>query len=307
MLLAAASTVALATGTTASPVQAAPSSKLPVVYSSLAAVIATTTKPDTPPPGANDWSCRSAAHPRPVILVHGTHANMRLNWNTLSPLLKNNGYCVFALNYGGLKFGQIGGTGDVVASAEELAVFVEKVRAATGADKVDFVGHSQGGMLPQYYVKFLGGGPTTNHIVGLAATSHGSTEFGISDLFVAMDKTWSGFAQLFDAVDGPAARQQLVGSEFVTKLTSVPDTVPGVKYTMIATKYDNTVTPYQSAFLDGPETTNIVVQDQCRTDLTDHLAMAYDHVALRDVLNALDPAHAQRPACFPIVTPFLGG
>ena len=49
-------------------------------------------------PGANDFACRSAAHPVPVILVHGTFGDMTVSWNALSPLLKSQGYCVFALD-----------------------------------------------------------------------------------------------------------------------------------------------------------------------------------------------------------------
>lgn len=37
-----------------------------------------------------------------------------------------------------------------------------------------------------------------------------------------------------------------------------------------------------------------------------HLATQFDHVALRDVLNALDPAHAVAPSCSPVL-PILGG
>src|SRR5580700_7308411 len=54
-----------------------------------------------PPAGANNWSCKpSAAHPYPVVLVHGLGATMGENWGYLSPLLAARGYCVFALTYG---------------------------------------------------------------------------------------------------------------------------------------------------------------------------------------------------------------
>ena len=52
--------------------------------------------------------------------------------------------------------------------------------------------------------------------------------------------------------------------------------------------------------------TNINLQSQCILDGADHLAVIYDPIALRDVLNALDPAHAVFPWCVPVF-PVLGG
>ena len=63
--------------------------------------------------GANNWHCKpSAAHPRPVVLVHGTFFNLDANWVALSPTPANEGYRVFAFNYGMhplLSAGRVGG------------------------------------------------------------------------------------------------------------------------------------------------------------------------------------------------------
>src|SRR5215208_862213 len=133
------------------------------------------TSPTASPPGANDWTCQpSAAHPRPVVLVHGTFADMSNSWQALSPLLHNRGYCVFALNYGSYNgSGALGiyGTGDIRQSAAQLSSFVDQVLAATGAAEVDLVGHSQGGMMPRYYLKYLGGAAKVRALVGLSPSN----------------------------------------------------------------------------------------------------------------------------------------
>jgi triacylglycerol esterase/lipase EstA (alpha/beta hydrolase family) len=275
---------------------------LPVIYNFPAAVAASSVQPGGSPAGANDWSCRpSAAHPRPVVLVNGTFANQITSWNALSPLLKNHGYCVYTFNYGGLFLGQIGSYGPIAASARELQAEVGKVLAGTGAAKVDLVGWSQGGMMPRYYLKNLGGAPKVNHLVGLASSNHGTTLNGLATLA----GYFPGSQQLL-AAGCPACTDQLAGSPFLTALNAGGDTVPGVKYTVIESRYDEVVTPYRSAFLSGPDVTNIRVQDQCILDAGEHLAMPYDHIVDRDVLNALDPANARAPLCTPIV-PAVGG
>jgi triacylglycerol esterase/lipase EstA (alpha/beta hydrolase family) len=132
--------------------------QLPVIYNG--ALGYAHTSPTASPPGANQPCQPSAAHPRPVVLVHGTFADMSNSWQALSPLLHNHGYCVFALNYGSHNgSGALGiyGIGDIRSSAAQLSSFVDQVLASTGANKVDLVGHSQGGMMPRYYLKYLGG------------------------------------------------------------------------------------------------------------------------------------------------------
>jgi len=277
---------------------------LPVVYSFAAAIPPTLANPAGSPPGANDFSCRpTAAHPNPVVLVHGTGGNMVDSWQALSPLLKNNGYCVFALNYGRTNNDLLLGLGDIAASAAQLGTFVDQVRAATGAAKVDIVGHSQGGMMPRYYLKFLGGASKVGTLVGLAPSNHGTTLDGLAALNTLFPKLVGGG---LTALAGPALTQQTYDSPFIANLNAGGDTVPGVKYTVIETIYDEVVTPYSRAFLSGPNVTNITLQSQCWLDGTEHLGIIYDHIALRDALNALDPAHAVRPTCT-YVAPFNGG
>ena len=276
---------------------------LPVIYNGVLGYAHTS--PTASPPGANDWSCKpSAAHPRPVVLVHGTFADMSNSWQAISPLLKNNGYCVFALNYGSYNgSGAIGvyGVGDIAASAGELNAFVDKVLAATGAAEVDLVGHSQGGMMPRYYLKNLGGAAEVHTLVGLSPSNHGTT---LDGLFI-LSNFFPGANQFTGALC-PACEQQRAGSAFITALNSGGETVAGVEYTVIQTRYDQVVTPYTSAFLSGSNVKNILLQNQCILDLGDHLSMPYDHIAAADVLTALDPLHPRGFFCTPIA-PTSGG
>ena len=277
--------------------------QLPVIYSG--ALGYAQSSPTASPPGANDWSCRpSAAHPQPVVLVHGTFADMSNSWQAISPLLHNQGYCVFALNYGAYEGSQeigVYGVGDIAESARQLSAFVDRVLVATGARKVDLVGHSQGGMMPRYYLKHLGGAGKVRALVGLSPSNHGTT---LDGLFV-LSNFFPGASQFTGALC-PACEQQRAGSSFVANLNGGGETVPGVDYTVIQTRYDQVVTPYTSAFLSGPSVKNVVLQSQCILDLGDHLSMPYDHIAAADVLTALDPAHPRGFLCTPIA-PTAGG
>jgi triacylglycerol esterase/lipase EstA (alpha/beta hydrolase family) len=276
-------------------------SELPVNWDFIAGATANALTPDTPPPGADNFSCRpTAAHPYPVILVNGTFANMDDNWQAASPLLANHGYCVFAFNYGGASPSDpIQETGEIAASAAQLSSFVSQVLTATGAAKVDLVGHSQGGMMPRYYIDFLGGSATVDKLVGLAPSNYGTTLDGITTLAGLL-----GASSLINAglsLGCEACVEQEQGSAFLTRLNATP-TVPGVSYTVIESNGDEVVTPYTNAFLPAaPNVTNITVNTQCPLDRSDHLEIAADPVALADMLNALDPASPVKVPCLPVL------
>jgi len=278
----------------------------PVPYVFSANIVATALHPGSAPPGSNDWSCRpSAAHPRPVVLVHGLFANMTDNWQTMSPLLANNGYCVFALSYGvppgaSAPLDQFGGLNPMEQSAAELSAFVNRVLAATGAREVDIVGHSEGATMPDYYIEYLGGAAKVARYVGVSGVKHGTTLHGVGSLAAA-------YGTLFPGLPNPTAgtcgscTQFLVGSEYIRKIEARAP-ASGVIYTNIATRYDELVTPYTSSFLTGPNVTNIALQDRCALDFSDHLSIISSPITGRHILNALDPARA-RPAPCTLVLP----
>jgi triacylglycerol lipase len=284
--------------------------KYPVPYTFLTAALLAAPNADADPPGANDWSCRpSAAHPEPVVLVHGLGGNKNTNWQTFAPLLADNGYCVFALTYGvppgaTLPLNQLGGFTTMESSARQLAAFVDRVRAATHANKVDILGHSEGTVVPDYYAKFLGGAAKIAKYVSLAPIWHGTNPAGLATLdqlarIYGLSPVVDGAFNAYFA-SGP---ELLAGSPFIAHLRSGgTPAVPGIAYTNIVTKYDELVVPYTSGIQAGMH--NITVQDQCGLDLSDHLEIAADPIAAADVLNALDPAHPRVVPCR-LVLPFV--
>jgi triacylglycerol lipase len=225
----------------------------------------TTTSPA--PPTVINASCKPPSqHPYPVVLLPGTYGIT--SWQLIGPQLAQLGYCVSTFAYGN------NGTGDIATSAQQLATMVDRLRARTGAGRVSIVGHSEGGMMPRYYIEFLGGSTKVDKLVALAPSNHGTLN----------PATFGG------ALTGcVACAQQQTGSAFLTHLNAGDETPPPVDYTVIETIYDEVVIPYTSAFLSGPASrvTNITLQQQCPKDLVGHIGITSDPVALQWVENAL--------------------
>jgi triacylglycerol esterase/lipase EstA (alpha/beta hydrolase family) len=301
--IAAAIGLALAMLVPASPTGA--QEQYPVPYLFSANVIAGALHQGEPPPGANDWSCRpSRAHPRPVVLVHGLFANMTDNWQTMSPLLANHGYCVFAISYGVPPDAtpprdQFGGLNPMEQSAGELGAFVDRVLDATGALEVDIVGHSEGATMPDYYLEYLGGAAKVARYVGVSGVKHGTTLHGVGTAAAQFQSLFPGSPSPTDASCGSCS-QFLVGSDYIAAIEARAP-ARGVTYTNIATRYDELVSPYTSSFLTGANVTNIDLQAGCMLDASDHLSIISSPITGRHILNALDPAHARPAPCVPVL------
>ena len=267
-----------------------------VVGGAIAAV-----NPQTVPAGANIVSCLSSVDSYPVVLVNGTFSVMEDDFGGIAPDLANAGYCLYMFNYGYTHpTDLIEAIGPVAASAQQLASFVESVKKITGAQQVDLVGHSQGGLLTEYYAKILNGAANVHSIVALSPTTHGTTLDGITELAAF----FPGANQIVgDAC--PACSDQEVGSAVVMAVDNGPIAQPGVKYTVIETLDETVVTPVGSSFISEAGVTNEYVQRFCPLDAVDHADLAYDNVVIQLVKNALTPGRARKPNClqeFPVST-----
>ncbi|AQA24343.1 alpha/beta hydrolase fold family protein [Rhodococcus sp. MTM3W5.2] len=276
---------------------------LPEKFESSAGFSNEETNPGGSLTGSNDFGCKPTAdHPRPVVLVHGTAGGQQITWGTYVPMLKNAGFCVFALTYGAVAgpwpISAIGAMKPIENSAQQLGEFIDRILSATGASTVDIVGHSQGTLVPAYYAKVLGGQSKITNYVSLAPLWLG-TKVGGGDGLPGLFERWGLPDSAFPICQ--ACGQFVAGSKVVNRVNA--DGTPylkGIRYTNIGTRYDEQVVPYTQGMIPGPpgyQVTNIVVQDGCEQDSSDHIELTGTKRAAYMVLNALDPANPREVPC----------
>jgi len=274
-----------------------------LLATTLSAVTATTSgaapkAPAAVSSGVNNWACKpSAAHPRPVVLLHGLGGNGPGHFAFLAPYIASQGYCVFHLTYGApVPLLPVGGLKSIRSSANEIGGFIDDVRRATGSAKVDLVGHSEGGFQSLYIPKVIGYGPKIGTVVSLAPPAHGTT---FVDLVTLAD--FLGIRPLVDFVLNTfgcqACSELIVGGSAVKELTNGPITVPGVRYTIIASRADVLVVPHETSFVREPGVTNMFVQDTCPANPVGHIGMAFEQGVADMITNALDPSTARTVRC----------
>src|SRR5688572_17153247 len=132
--------------------------------------------------------------PRPVIVLHG-YAMNRANYLPLAFRMSRAGLGpIFGFEYWTL--------GRIAAGARQLGWFIDDVLAATGAQEVDIIGHSMGGVVGRYYVTFAGGDGVVKNLVTLGSP-HGGTDVSAVGI-------------------GHPTRELLLGSKLVQRLAAAP-------------------------------------------------------------------------------------
>ncbi|MBJ7290431.1 alpha/beta fold hydrolase [Williamsia sp.] len=271
-----------------------PTAAAPVVRTQSAAVAYANEHPDAAPPRSNDFRCRpNAAHPRPILLLHGTDSSAYSDFGEIAPMLARRGFCVFAINYGGRPSTTSFGTEDVHRSGRQVAAFIPRVLAATGASALDIIGYSQGATIGRYVIAELGAARQVRRWIGLASPTYGSIFYGLAPLA----RVPGLVAAVGSDTVSPALVQQIAGSDFLRRLNRGGDTVAGVDYTTIGSRYDEVIQPYTNIALRSRGARNILISDRCAADMVGHFGMPYDRYAQQLLINVADPDHPVRPQC----------
>jgi triacylglycerol lipase len=297
----------------------------------LSAFLSSQRHPRRMPAQVNDWDTPLPADGPgavPVVLIHGTWMNSYCTWSLIAPTLAAAGHRVFAFNYGQDRSCFLGrrpacfGNAGLREAQPEVADFIDRVLATTGATQVDLVGHSQGVAQARMYLTDSGGAgdaaagvpPKVRRLVGLAGSNHGTTASGIGTLGAWLKRR--GWYGPLHSLLGQCAEDQMVGSEAMAHINRDGDTVPGVDYTMICSRYDEIVTPWRTQRLEegeGASVTNVLVQEHGnRFDFSEHLALLYSPRALDLLREALDHGsrgdyRAATPHVHGAVLPLWGG
>jgi triacylglycerol lipase len=167
----------------------------------------------------------------PVVLLPGAFGQELVYWNVWQYFLEKDGFHVYPASFPRFTFS------DLRVSARFLQDKVEEVRAVEDVDRVALVGHSMGGLIARWYLKYLGGGARVAHLSCLGVPHHG---------------TWTAATAPILA----GTRQIVPGSPFLVELNDEKVDHGGVPILNIWTKWDGVILPADSALLEAPGVEN---------------------------------------------------
>jgi hypothetical protein len=238
----------------------------------------------------------SGARRAPVLLVQGTGATAKDNWSwTYEPALDKLGvpWCQADI--------PDHATQDLQRNAEFVVYAIRTMHRRAGR-RIAIIGHSQGGMLPRWALRFW---PETRRMVddliGFAPSNHGTT--------LAAQGCSDGSCS-------PSSWQQWNVSKFLAALNAPVETWKGISYTDVYTRTDEVVQPNaddrgsSSLHTGRGRITNVATQDLCPLDVNEHLLVGLiDPVAYALAVDALkhdgpaDPRRVSRSVCLQVFHP----
>lgn len=175
------------------------------------------------------------------------------------------------------------GTADLQTYVPVLDAAVQRALAA-GAPSVDVVGYSAGGVVVRLWERGAGAA-VTRRVVTLGSPHHGTGLAGLGARYVP-------------AACPEACRQLVPGSDLLRELNAGDETPDGPQWLSLWTTADATVTPPDSARLDGA--TNVVLQDLCPGATTAHSQLPRDASVQGVVLAALGAGPLAVPTGCPV-------
>lgn len=174
---------------------------------------------------------QAAAAPtrNPILFVHGWNG-ADSNWDFMISRFRAAGYGaneLRAFTYNTAQSNRL--------TADEVKAEADALRASTGAEKIDIISHSMGGLNTRWYLKFLDGARYVDDWVSIGGPNHGTT--------VALG--------CYD--DG--CEDMRPGSNMLQQLNNGDETPGDVKYGTWWSPCDEIITPNNSVLLDGATNT----------------------------------------------------
>jgi len=225
-----------------------------------------------------DPSPVSQEKPGPVLLVPG-YGGSTASLQRLADRLAGAGRDATVVRLPG------GGTGDLAQSAAALGLAADAALARTGAQSVDVIGYSAGGVVARLWAAEEGGDGVARRIITLGSPHHGTT---LAD-----------FAGDVAPAQCPLGCQQLAtDSPLLTRLNAADETPEGPTWVSVWTTRDRTVTPPESARLEGA--LNLPVQSVCPDTRVSHGQLPTDPLVQQIILTELargDPVPLDTADC----------
>jgi pimeloyl-ACP methyl ester carboxylesterase len=204
------------------------------------------------------------ARDTPVLLVHGFGHN-RSGWFVLNQHLRDAGFTsVHTWNYDPWRH-------DVPELAEMLSDRIEMLCALTGAERINIVGHSLGGILLRWYVQELGGDRRVQTAVTVASPHQGTR-----------------LATFIPGRRGRIATELAPRSWLLRRLEQTAHPSP-VRWVAFYSNLDFFVQPASSAMITDPglHATNVFVKD------VGHLSIMLSARVASGIVDALQSARAK--------------